>query len=412
MRVLLINQAFYPDVAATAQHAHDLARYLVEHGHEVTAIASRSVYGAKGAAFPPHEHVDGIEIIRVGSSFFGKSSIAARLIDSGLFHLPAVWRAITMKRHDVVVCLTTPPFVAGVGWITRLIRGTPFVYWALDLYPDLPIACGVVRQNSMLARFLESVNRFFMRRANRVVVIGRCMEARILQKGVPAANIERINVWSDQDEVHPVARDANNYRREWGVGDRLLVMYSGNFGIGHDVETIADAVARLGSAPDIMFAFVGGGKRKSQLIEALRARGLTNFINAPYQPRERLDELLSAGDVHLASLRDGVEGIMVPSKLFGVLAAARPVIFIGSANSEVAHVIREDQCGAVVSCGDGEGLSRAILAYASDRQRIEIEGQNGRRALVERWSARHALSRWLAVLENVAGARANASKTS
>jgi len=412
MRVLLINQAFYPDVAATAQHAHDLARYLVEHGHEVTAIASRSVYGGKGAAFSARESVDGIEIIRVGSSIFGKSSIAARLIDSGLFHLPAIWRAITMKRHDVVVCLTTPPFVAGVGWVTRLLRRTPFVYWALDLYPDLPVACGVVRQDSLLAHFLERVNRFFMRRADRVVVIGRCMEARVIGKGVPASKIARINVWSDQDEVRPVTREANSYRRAWGVGDRLLVMYSGNFGIGHDVETIADAVDRLGSARDIHFAFVGGGKRKSQLIHALRARGLTNFIDAPYQPRERLDELLSAGDVHLASLREGIEGIMVPSKLFGVLAAARPVIFIGSSKSEVAEVIREEQCGTVVSCGDGEGLAREIVAYERDRARADREGQRGRQALVDRWSARHALARWLALLESVTRASSKSSRTS
>ncbi|MFM7260870.1 MAG: glycosyltransferase, partial [bacterium] len=134
MRVLLINQTFYPDIAATAQHAHDLARYLVSQGHEVTAIASRSIYGKKGAVLPREEMVDGIRIVRVGKSVFGKSSIAARMVDFGLFYAAALWRSFNMRRQDVVICFTTPPFVALIGWLLRLVRGTRYIYWVMDLY--------------------------------------------------------------------------------------------------------------------------------------------------------------------------------------------------------------------------------------------------------------------------------------
>ncbi len=402
MRVLILNQCFYPDVVATAQHGWDLARHLHSKGHEVTAIASRSIYGAKGASLPRRETVEGIRIVRVGASIFGKSSIIARVFDFGLFYLLAIWTALTLPKHDVCVCFTTPPFIAVVGWLLRLLRGTGYVYWVMDLYPDLPVACGVMRERSLATRFFERLNRFCLRRANRVVVLGRCMEQRVLDKGVSASNIVRINVWSDQEEIRPVASADNAFRKQWNVGDRLLVMYSGNFGIGHDVETIAAGVIQLAADERVLFAFVGGGKRKSELIELLQAAGVSNYIEGPYQPRERLDELLSAADVHIASLKNGVEGIMVPSKLYGVLAASRPIIFIGAREGEVARVIEEERCGVVIACGDGNGFAHAVTAFANDRPETERSGARGRAALTSTWGACHALAKWTALLESVA----------
>ncbi len=412
MRVLILNQCFYPDVVATAQHGWDLARHLRSKGHEVTAIASRSIYGAKGATLARNETVDGVRIVRVGASIFGKSSIVARIFDFAFFYVLAVWTAITLPKHDVCVCFTTPPFIAVVGWILRLTRGTRYVYWVMDLYPDLPVACGVMRERSLATRFFERLNRFCLRRANRVVVLGRCMEQRVLDKGVSASNIVRINVWSDQEEIRPVTPEANQFRREWGVGSRLLVMYSGNFGIGHDVETIADGVIRLRDDPRILFAFVGGGKRKSELISLLAAAGVSNFIEGPYQPRERLDELLSAADVHIASLKNGVEGIMVPSKLYGVLAASRPIIFIGARTGEVARVIEEERCGVVIACGDGSAFASAVTNFAADRAETERSGARGRAALTSTWGASHALAKWTTLLESVSTDQQGAARTS
>ncbi len=408
MRVIILNQCFYPDVVATAQHGWDLARHLRSKGHDVTAIASRSIYGEKGATLPRAEIVEGVRILRVGASVFGKSSILARIFDFALFYMLAFWTAVTLPKHDVCVCFTTPPFIALVGWLLRLIRGTRYVYWVMDLYPDLPVACGVMRERSLVTRFFEQLNRFCLRRADRVVVLGRCMDERVLNKGVPPSSITRINVWSDQEEIRPVPTAENKFRAEWKVGDRLLVMYSGNFGIGHDVETIADGVIRLATDGRILFAFVGGGKRKSELIALLKAAGVSNYIEGPYQPRERLDELLSAADVHLASLKNGIEGIMVPSKLYGVLAASRPIVFIGARHGEVARVIQEEQCGLVVNCGDGAAFADAITVFATDRAEAERCGARGRGALINTWGASHALAKWTTLLEEVAAGHVQA----
>ena len=401
MRVLLINQTFYPDIAATAQHAHDLARHLVAEGHEVTAIASRSIYGEKGAALPSEEVVDGIRIVRVGASLFGKTSIAARLFDFGMFYARAFWSALRLPRQDVVVCFTTPPFIALIGWFMHLSRRTKFVYWVMDLYPDVAVACGVMSRRSPVTWMLERLNRFCLRHADRVVVLGRCMRAQVLAKGVRADHVETINVWSDPVEVGSDPGGSNRYRDEWKVGDRLLVMYSGNFGIGHDVRTIAAAVEALRDETRVLFAFVGGGKRKDELLESLRMRGLSNFVDAPYQPRARLDELLGAADVHLASLARGATGIMVPSKIYGVLAAGRPLVYVGEADGEAARVVVEERCGIVIAPGDAKGLAGVLRSFASDRTGVAAMGGRARQAMLERWGAPHAMRKWLELLKAV-----------
>ena len=404
MRVLLINQVFYPDVAATAQHGHDLARDLVRHGPEVSAIASRSIYGKKGAALPSFEEVDGIRIHRVGRSLFGKAGILARVADFGLFYVFAIVKALTLPRHDVVICFTTPPFIALAGRLLRALKGTKFVYWVMDLYPDLPIACGVMRRGSLPSRFFEAINRSCLRAADADVVLGRCMADLVVSKGVPAEKVRLIGVWSDQEEVKPIDRESNPYRREWGVGERMLVMYSGNFGIGHDVDTFLQAALRLKDDDRIRFAFVGGGKRKATVETFVAEHGLEDTcIVAPYQPRERLDELLSAADVHLVSLLEGIEGIMVPSKLFGILAAGRPAIFIGSPESEIAKVIVESECGLEVRQGAVEDLVAGIRGYADDPAGCAAAGERARAALVDLHAAQHRLEAWRALLLEVTG---------
>lgn len=402
MRVLLINQVFYPDVAATAQHAHDLARHLVKHGHEVTAIASRALYGQKGASLPPTETVDGVRIHRVGRSIFGKAGILARVADFGLFYILCAWRAVTLPKQDVVVCFTTPPFIALLGWALRLLRGTRFVYWVMDLYPDLPVACGVMKPRSPLTRFFEAINRFCLRRADRTVVLGRCMLERVRDKHIPGPHVVHIGVWPAQEELAAERpRDTNPYRAEWNLGDRFVVMYSGNFGLGHDVDTMLRAAEMLQTDDRFRFVFAGGGKKKETVDAFVKQRGLRNTILAPYQPRERLDDSLAVADVHLATLLEGVEGIMVPCKLFGSMGAGRPTIFIGNPRSELSRVLAESDCGLTVRQGDADALVAAIRSLEADHARCRAMGQNARNAMRDVYAPTVACEQWRRVLEEV-----------
>lgn len=401
MRILMINQVFWPDVAATAQHAHDLGRHLVGHGHEVHVIASRAIYGKKGGALPPRQEKDGIHIHRVARSFFGKAGLAGRAADFGLFYLAAAWKALRVPRPDVVVCFTTPPFISALGHILRAVRGCRSVYWVMDLYPDVAVACGVMKESSLLVRVLERLNRWCLRRADRAVVLGRCMEERVRAKGVDHGQVVRIGVWSDQAEIAPIPREANPYRAEWNLGDRFVVMYSGNFGLGHDVDTMLSAAERLRGDDRIRFVFVGGGKKKEIVDAFVKERGLTNAVLAGYQPRERLDASLSCADAHLVSIQEGVEGCVVPCKLFGVMAAARPTIYIGHPSSEVARVLDERGCGVVVRQGDVDGLVREITRLAADHAATRTMGERARTALSEAYNREMACEAWRELLERV-----------
>lgn len=413
MRILLINQVFWPDVAATAQHADDLARHLARHGHEVHAIASRSIYGSKGAALPPREnlpvepvpgltaHPAPVQIHRVGKSLFGKGSIAARLADFALFYLLAAVKAFTVPRPDVVVCFTTPPFISLLGWLLRLVRGPRFVYWVMDLYPDAPVQAGVMSPRSPVTRLFESLNRFCLRSADRSVVLGRCMLERVLAKGTPHERVEHIGVWSEPAEVAPLPRDANPFRERWKLGDRFVVMYSGNFGIGHDVQTMLDAAENLRDDDRVRFLFVGGGKRMPTVEAFVRERRLANCVIDGYQPREQLAASLSAADLHLATLIEGNEGIMVPCKLFGIMAAERPAVFIGSPVSELSRVLAEHDAGFTVRQGDAAALVGIIRRLAADPEEAHRLGRNARRALGEAYDRERACERWRLLLESL-----------
>jgi len=401
MRVLLLNQCFYPDVVATAQHGWDLAQRLVRDGHEVTVIASRSMYGGVGATLAPDETIDGIRIRRVAANRFGKASILARAADFLGFYARATLAAIALPKQDVAICFTTPPFISLVGIMLGTLRGTQTVYWAMDLYPDVPVACGVMNRRSPVTAALEAINRMCMRRAARVVVLGRCMRSLVESKGIAEDRITLIRPWAEPGSPARPREQPNRYREEWGAGKRIVVLYSGNFGLGHDFETIVSGIDALRHDSRFLFAMVGGGKRKPEVIEALRAKGIANVVDAPYQPREALGELLAAADIHLVSLAAGMEGIMVPSKFFGVAAAGRPVVYVGSPESEVALCIQETHCGRVIPPGNALAFRDALLGFASDPASNDAMGASAARGAAAEWSAESDLDRWSALVRGL-----------
>lgn len=401
MHVVLLNQPFYPDVVATAQMGKDLADELVRRGHTVTAVASRSIYGQTGAALPKRETIDGIEVRRLGVSIFGKKGIAARVADFALFHALAAVRVVTLKKPDVVVSYTTPPFIAVVGLIARLVRGSRAVYWVMDLYPDVPVACGVMKERSLLTRMFERLSRVLLRRSDVSVVLGRCMQERVLSKGIPAEKVKLIPVWADLTGISGVERDRSPYREKWGLGDAFTVMYSGNFGIGHDATTICDAMLRLKDRDDIKWVFVGSGKRKKEVLAFIERHGLKNAQWREYVPREELGLSLAAADVHLISIKEGVEGLVVPSKLLGILAAGRASIYVGSPSAETARVLNESGAGVCVREGEGEKLAAAVLRYKDDPALLAETGARARREIAGKYDMQTATRMWADLLEEV-----------
>lgn len=405
LHVVLLNQAFHPDVVATAQMGKDLAEALVARGHRVSAIASRSIYGQKGASLPKRESIPvpggTVEVYRVGMSLFGKAGIAARIADFAFFYLLALGRLLLIPRPDVVVSYTTPPFIGLAGILCRWVRGSRAVCWVMDLYPDLPVACGVMRAGALPTRLFERVNRFILRRSDRDVVLGRCMRDRVLSQGTPPERVRFISVWADLGGVEPVPHEGNPYRARWAPKGELVVMYSGNFGLGHDAQTIIDAMRLLKGDAGIRFVFIGGGKRRAEVEAAVREHALTNVVYEDYVPREELSRSLSAGDVHLISLKEGVEGIMVPSKMYGIMAVARPSLFVGHPTSEIARVLDEAGCGQTIREGDAQGLAAAIVDLKNNPARRRAMGEAGRAAIAGKYDRDIACRQWAQLLESL-----------
>lgn len=437
LHIVLLNQAFHPDVVATAQMGKDLADALVRRGHTVTAVASRSIYGKSGAVLPKSDDVavagapNPIHIRRVGASLFGKASIAARIADFALFYLLATLKVLFLKKPDVIICYTTPPFIALVGLLCKWLRGSRAIYWVMDLYPDLPIACGVMKEKALPTRLFERLNRFLLKHSDIDVVLGRCMQDRVLSKGTPASKVVHIPVWSDLAPPLPdgggrgvglpsappplpaaeVSRESssvtqgaspassNPFRQLWNPTQACLVMYSGNFGLGHDASTICDAMLRLKDDASIQFVFVGGGKRRKEVESFIAQHNLTNATYRDYVPREQLNDSLAAADLHLISLKEGVEGIMVPSKLFGIMAIARPSIFVGNPTSEIARVLAESDSGLTIREGQGEALANAIRDLAHNLQRRTAMGQRAAAALAGHYDMQTACRMWCELIE-------------
>ena len=428
LRVLVLNQVFWPDVAATAQHAYDLSKYLCSHGCEVSVIASRSIYGQAGSVLPSDESVDGIKIYRVAASAFGKRSIASRTVDFVSFNVTCLVKALALSRHDVVICLTTPPFIALIGPILRLTKGTRFVFWTMDLYPDVPLAAGVIKPGSIAHRLFDLLDRFCLRHADKVVVLGRCMRERVLAKGIDARHVAMISPWADPEEVlsgpsrrfePPVQTWAelcrteplvtrptlacNAFRSEWNIGDRFVVEYSGNCGVGHDVSAVCQAMLTLREDDGIRWVFAGGGATRPRIQEFVARHDIRNVVMRPYERRERLGELISLGDAHMVLVADGFDGLLVPSKFYGVMAAGRPTLYVGPSGSEVARVIEEQQCGYIIPNEDGPALVRAIRELRREPTAALAMGLRGRRALERFYSMQICCAHWARLLDVVAG---------
>ncbi|HUZ06279.1 MAG TPA: glycosyltransferase family 4 protein, partial [Candidatus Paceibacterota bacterium] len=228
MKILMLNQVFYPDVVATAQYLGDLAAALAERGHEVTVVSSRQAYEHPETVFPARETWRGVKILRVFSTRFGKGARWRRAADFASFLFSSCLRLLFLPRQDVVVALTTPPLISFMGaWRAKLWRAR-FIYWVMDFNPDEAVAAGWLRADSLAAKFLERLSRFSLRRADGIIALDRFMRDRIVAKQIPAEKVAVIPPWSQDGQVTFDAAGREAFRSAHGLGGKYVVMYSGN----------------------------------------------------------------------------------------------------------------------------------------------------------------------------------------
>jgi len=278
--------------------------------------------------------------------------------------------------------MSTPPLVATLGVAVRALRGARFVYWLQDVYPELAVEFGVLRSRSPATLAFEAASRWTLRRADAVVVLGEAMADRVCAKGVDPARVHLIPNWADGESIRPMPHGTNPFRRAHGLDGKRVVLYSGNMGRAHDLATVLAAAERLRDRPDLVFLFVGEGAKRPEAAAAARRLPAVRLL--PYQPREALASSLSAGDVHLVTQEPFTVGLVEPSKLYGVMAAGRPVLYVGPPETEAAATVRREAIGEVVSNGDVDGAVDALCRLLEDaeetggRARAAFEREYGR----------------------------------
>ncbi len=376
MRVVLLNQYYAPDEAATAQLLADVGAGLAQAGHQVTAVCSRRAYADPARGYPARESIDGVDVRRAWGTGFGRETKLGRLIDYATFLLGATVRLAFVRRPDVVISLSTPPMVAVLGWGLARLRGARTIYWVMDVYPDLAYELGVLRPGSLAGGALDRLSGFMMRHSDRVVALGERMAERLPASA--AGHTVVVHNWADEAVIRPQLPTRNRLRAEWGWHDRFVVLYSGNMGLAHEFETVLGAANRLREHLDILFAFVGGGPRRGQVESEVARLRLPNVEVRTSVARDRLGDSLTAGDLHLVTLRDGLQGLLVPSKIYGILAAGRPTLYIGPDEGEIAEIVRRGECGSRIAPGDDEALARTILDYRKHPEQRETEGRSAR----------------------------------
>ncbi len=403
-RVIWVNRFFHPDESATSIMLTDLVRDLAQHGHwDHHLVTSNASYAAHDPA--KAVPVPGAVVHRIPAIGSTNKSLLVRLVNFALFYVGALIHLLHWtRRGDVIVALTDPPLIGVISGCVARIKHAQSIHWVQDIFPETASRLGFAKEAGLLDRTLRRLRNASWHRASVSVAIGENMRDYLAATGVSRAKVEVIQNWAGDHAIKPVARHKNDLRRHWDYSEEHCVVgYSGNLGRAHDIETkiAAMRIVHDRGAGGLRFLFIGGGAKQEALRNAARELPDNLIAFQPYQPLGQLAESLSVPDVHWISLQPDLEGLIVPSKLYGALAVGRPIIFIGDLNGEVARLIAEGECGQSFVPGDKERLAEYLLALnanATERTRL---GTNARAFLDEKLRRADRIEQWRDLLASV-----------
>jgi glycosyltransferase involved in cell wall biosynthesis len=394
-RLLVLNQYYWPGVEATANLLTELCEALAVQ-HDVTVIAGAS------AGLPMKQVRNGVQIIRVRSTSYERSRLSRRAANYLSYVVGVLGKGMVAKRPDLVVCMTDPPFVGAIARLVALRFRRPLLVIVQDVFPEIAVKLGRLR-NPLVVRVLRLLVGGSLRSADRVVAIGETMKQRLEEQGVRPERIRVIPNWCDVTSVVPAARD-NPWAHEHRLVRRFVVMHSGNVGHAQDLDTLIRACTFLRDLNNLAVRIIGSGARREELIWLARLLETDRVRFMPWQPHELRSLSLSSADVHVVGLARGLAGYVVPSRLYGILAAGRPVIAAADAESETAQLVARVGCGVVVPPGDPFALARAIRDVHDGEYDLAVMGRSERAFAEAEGDRPIAIGRYDAVLRELQAA--------
>ena len=391
-RILILTQPYVPDPSTTGQHLHDAAAGLAARGHEVHVFAANRGYEDPSRKYPLRETRDGVEIRRIPLSSFGKARIATRVAGALSLAAQTMVRGLFSQKFDAILVSTSPPLCPIAAVALSWLRGTPICYWVHDLNPDQTIEMGILREDSFSVRLMHWLNRRIFARAKRIVVLDRFMAERVARKpGVASSKTVVMPPWPHNDHAEWIEHADNPWRKKHVREGCFLVMYSGNHSLVHPLDTVLQAALRMQDEEEFEFLFVGGGLGKRKIEAITEQERPRNIRSLPFQPLETLHYSLSAADIHVVSVGNGMAGIVHPCKIYGAMAAGRPILLLGSNPCPAADIIKEHGIGWQIRHGDVSGAVEVLRKIRrTSREQMDQMGRTAQE-LVRRHYSRDAL---------------------
>ncbi len=399
LQISILTQFFPPDYAATGQLVEELAQSFSRQGVGVQVFVGQPGYAYDRQLAPKHEMMGGVMVRRTRTVRLWPRRIRGRAVGGVLYCLRSLTKLVHPSRRGQLLLVTTePPYLPILAYLMHRLFGQPYLCVVYDLYPEVAVALGVVSPWHWLVRLWRRFNYQAWCHAEAIVVLSHTMKQRIIDHCPQAQDkTSVIHNWADPTLIVPQPKANNWFAQKYGLDRRFTVLYSGNIGRCHDMDTILAAALALRHEP-VQFVFIGAGAKRQPCETFVQTHGLTNCLFLPYQAKETLPFSLTACDLSLVSLVRGVEGLVAPSKLYGSLAAGRPVAAICEPHSYLRSLLQDGGFGQAFDNGDGAGLAQFIRQLRASPELVETLGQRGRHYLLEKFTPQHCAQRYVDVI--------------
>lgn len=386
LHIVFFNRAFTPEVSATSQLLTELAEGLArDYGCRVSVIAGMPQGEVQGIWRPPRgwwpmmrEQMGPITVLRARGTTWPKRFFLGRVINYLTYFGSACLVGLRLKDPDVIVALTDPPIIGLAALLSARLFCCPLVISFRDIFPEAGQLLGNVRR-PLIDWFLHKVNRILFRHASHLIALGEAMRSLLIRKGADPSKVTVIPDWADCSTIVP-GEKRNPFSLSHGLADRFVVMHAGNIGVSQNLEVLLEAAALLEDLPDLSVVFVGDGVNRQALKSEAERRALTQVRFLPYQPRESLSQTFATADLFIVSVKPGLAGVLMPSKLYGILASGRPYVAAVDEQCDVARITCHYGCGLLVSPGDARDLAEKIRLLYHDRALTQNLGTRAREA--------------------------------
>ncbi len=400
--IVFFNRSFWPDVEATGQFLTELAEEISA-ANKVSFVCGLSYYSKNENfgkfSFIKNEKYKNVDVLRVKNTKFWKGRLAGRLTNWITYSLLALYVGLFKINPKVIVVNTDPPFLGFIGYLLKKYHGVPLIYNCRDLYPDVAIELGEIKEGLLTGAF-DFINKLSFNSSDVIVPLGISMQNKILKKQVNEEKFVLIPDWADTKFLKPINKTRNPLLKELVPEKKFIIMYSGNIGYSQDFSSVIEAFSKIKNKNAVLL-FVGEGGAKESLMAMVKEYGLNNVMFLPYQPFDLLDQSLNIADLHLIPLKEGVSGSIVPCKVYGILSVGKPYLAIADKGSEPVTIAQNYSCGLWAGPGDVDTIKEKLEWAINNKKQLSIMGKKGREIAVQQYDKYVVIDKWSELLDKI-----------